>query len=283
LFDNKFTKQVNMETTSEKYVQWWSKGKEELEKLPKESLIRADVEVIFSDLYISELPCPVIQYTDEEIILEWVEHGKNAVIGVKDGAFHMILPELSSGTEIPFFPEQLVEFKRWFAGDCSPVHEEEFKPSPVPPRKGKAPPTENIMSMMNNMMKTFKLDEMFEEMDRNDESLPPPPSLDPMGEFFQIILLGVFRFLIWLVSCVSSKVRVRSTIKGMMLDTMKDIQEGYWNDILSSPDKTIYEWSPKVHACVNVIFRGMNMTIRHHLIVVSIVMFFAGYRYASIH
>lgn len=274
-----------MENSSEKYIQWWERGKEELEKLPQQSLIRADLEVIFSDLYISDLPCPEIQYTDEEIILEWKDHGKNAVIGVKDGIFHMILPELNSGSEIPFFPQQLVEFKQWFSGNHDlPQKDEEFKPSPTPARKEKVPPTENIMSMMNNMMKTFKIDEMFEEMERDTTSGPevPPTSLDPMGEFFQTILLGVFRFLIWLVNCVSSRIRIRGAIKGIMLDTMKDIQEGYWNDILSSPDNTIYEWSPRLHACFNVVFRGMNMTIRHRLIVISLLMFFAGYRCASI-
>jgi hypothetical protein len=262
----------------DKYNQWWITAKEELNKLPQETPIRSELELLFADLCVNDIPCPDVQFTDEELILTWEERNKKAVIGLAPGSFQsfqMILPELPLGGDIPMSSEQVSQFKNWYLETNPPEQEEEFRPSPPPPGK-KHTPADNMLEMMNSMLKSFNLDESFEERD----NLPSSP-LDAMGEFFQMFLVGFFRLLLWLVDCLPSRIRIRGTIKGLLMDTMRDIQEGYWNDILSSPDKNIYEFSPRIHSLINVIFQGVNVIIRNRLIAVAIVMFVAGYRCAT--
>jgi hypothetical protein len=274
-----------MSTNDYRSDAWWVMGKKELNKIPEGSNTQAIMGVMFSDFHSCGIPCPQLTVTEEEVIMEWPEQNRKAVIGPgEEGVGNMLLPELASGSLTPFFPDQLEEFKRWFHSTESPP-----QPTPEPPsathlpknrKKGLSSP-DGFMDMMNTMFKTFKMDEMFEDDGRVGQEGPETVPLDAMGQFMMTIFLGFMSCLAWAVQRMSSRVHIRATIKGLLQETIRDVKEGYWNDIFSSPDRWIHNLSPRLHRVVDVLFCGANFSIRHKLMTTALLMFSLGYGFGS--
>ena len=266
-----------MEETNEGYTTWWNQANEQLDKISpdREHGFRMIMEQLFSDFRLMKIACPTLTVSEEEVILVWEKENRRVVIGPGDhGECHMLLPELSTGPLIPLLPNQIDEFCQWFKGG-----------SPVPEKKTPQKPKENIMNMMDNMFKAFGLEDMLEKMDgpsSQDQDTFEPTPLDPMGCFLLTIFLGILRMFSWIVFRVSSRIHMRGAIKGLIMDTVKDVEDGYWNDIFSSPDQFVYDLSPRLHKLVSFLFQGVNFSIRHKVLTTSIVMFIVGYRIGSI-
>jgi hypothetical protein len=249
------------------------KAETEILSVEPENGVMVTVEKFISDIEGINLPTPTFTVNEEEVTLFWERYNKNVVIGRGEGdEFRILLPELFSGSLLPLTPPQLEELNNW-------IHK-----TPVLYHRNKKPEPskENIMNMMDNMFKAFGLEEMFDKMEGPDPPVEEPPApLDSIGVFLLTLFLSFLQMLSWMLSFLHSNVRLRGAIKGLILDTIRDVQEGYWNDVFRSPGRWMEDFSPRLYRPIALLFRGANCSIRNKVITMSMIMFMVGYRYGS--
>jgi hypothetical protein len=282
---------------SEDYKIWWRKAEIQLEKLGNE-VLKTVHEDLFKSLVIEGIPVPELEIIGDETFFNW-ESFETIVVSHDDnydcdlyipglGSFELPLSVKDSDIIFEFFPNLVKK-----PSPTNPVIEdnddEVFLTRPqiqLPPTTPPSPPPKkdqpDMMKMMGSMMKSLEtmLKDDFDEIDNE----PPKETiqLDNIGKLLSMIFVTFLGFMRWFITKLSSRIPMKSAMKGVILDMIEEVNCGVWDDFFDIPDDWLRTRSSKLHSMINFMFGILRFIVEHKNVIIPLVTLGIGYKFGSL-